>query len=517
MMADQIGGNQADEVAGLDLPLDIVHQVVAHFIAPCTYTELRATDWDSFLARAEPAVIRYTEFRPYSRDFCIKSYETPFYTMEIPSLETVLRLRLVSRTWNVAATRLLAIYHWWSVRFDDTHTIERAFLCCTGVPNSVAGWVRSLELGEMQKTMKTFYRTHPWKVDKEPHGDRGGEEARIAKMAASYSIGLTGEKLRYDTDMEHALLRSLFDQLTGLERLKISAPEAASSQMLPRPVDCYAECYDMQALDEMISTIQYGLSRPGLAHLTDLRLELPSPRDVGRLAEALAPEARGRLQHLHIEIMDSTGPNGRMAEFPDPEDHIIFDEDDDNLWRSWSPPSNVQESYPNRACQGQLWALVASCPNLESLGIRATHFLQLDLLDWKPAANAKGLQTLVLNRLWTDVESLLRLFMARPESLRRIALGSIKLYADGGHWADVFRTLHRECTNLDYCDIVSLTYFSQHERFKPPASMYTSAFMRMKHLVWSKCDEEEEALSALKSWLVEKAGGRERYPSVARY
>lgn len=272
----------------------------------------------------------------------------------------------------------------------------------------------------------------------------------------------TDFELHYDKGEELGLLRRLFDKLTNVERLRVEFPGAKSENELQ------AQCYDMQGVEEVVAAIQYGLRSPALHHLVDLSLSLPSTWHVGQLGSALSQDARDRLCHLQLVIVDETGPSGSLS-------YTLGEDGNDNgdmtsVLESSYAPSNVQVAYPNREHQAELWRFVASCRNLESLAIEATHYLQLEQLDWSPPLGSRGLKNILLRRMWANASSIRRLLSTSSGSkmrpaVRRVVLDDVKIYADGGNWEVVFNHLRTNCPDLELVRAEQLSYFSEHPRY----------------------------------------------------
>lgn len=289
------------------------------------------------------------------------------------------------------------------------------------------------------------------------------------------------------------------------------------------------ECYDNEAVDALLNTLGYGLSRPSFSHLTDLRLAVPTTRDVGLLGTALAPATKASLRHLLLIITDRTGASGAFSLSGHQNEEGNDDGDGRFEQYTTNMPSNRQYIYPNRApChEAAFWRFIAECGNLESLGIQATHYLDLDqLADFRPG---RGLKAVSLSRLWTSTHSLLQLLSAgateegegRSRSpIRRINLDDVKIKAPPPRcradplatetWARVFVHLAEACTELQFCRAAHLSYFKAHPAFCPRKS---SCAARRKP--WSRHAADGLAMEALLQILVRRAGGPMAYPDDA--
>lgn len=208
---------------------------------------------------------------------------------------------------------------------------------------------------------------------------------------------------------------------------------------------------DLFAISEVRNTL-CSLFSPSYAHnfpfLTELRLALPCTYDFAALNEAMSDEATQRLRHLYIEYLDASGPGGggKLLSW---HDHII----------GLSPDvcsSNLQEEYPNPKYMSDVCKLIGRCTNLESLGVRATHPLHLDELDWKP--RKKDLKNFYIYRAVVRYDTLKRLFSnadGEPVTDVAMTLGHIQLL--DYTWAKVFERLLRVPT-LIYLGVEGLKY-----------------------------------------------------------
>ncbi|GKT59402.1 hypothetical protein ColTof4_10624 [Colletotrichum tofieldiae] len=316
-------------------------------------------------------------------------------------------------------------------------------------------------------------------------------------------------KLHYDKGGELRLLRHLFDKLTSIERFSVVFPSAESYG------DLIAQCYDIQGVDEVIATLQYGLRSSAFCHLVDLSLAVPSTWHVGQLGSALSQDVKDHLSHLRLVIVDETGPSGSVEYIRFEEGN--YDGDLDAILTSGHAPSNLQVAYPNKDYQDELWRFVASCPNLESLAIEATHYLQLDLLEWNPTSDSRGLRNISLRRVWANVSSICRLLSASSESLmpgaiQRVALDDVKIYEDGGNWEEVFDHLLARCPDLQIFCVTQLSYFTGHPRYEcnnRPWENYSS--------IWTEYDDESnndrKSLYMIDKKMIQRAGSsRYNYP-----
>ncbi|OHF02215.1 hypothetical protein CORC01_02495 [Colletotrichum orchidophilum] len=452
----------------MEFPLEILDQILAGLVVYEPLRKVRGItsmdEWTSFTSTSGKSLVdpRYKVGSGRS----IK-----FNREKLPSTGgSFSRLRLVSRQWNFSVCRILQKHAWWNIPFDNRSRLKLFIQLCDAPDGGPSRWIRNLSIDDLDD-LRTFSRLYSYDYEKFEGQDVDDDyiilnsyvdKLRTADWWTSAPARFKHE-LHYGKSDEHALLRRLLDNVKRIERFSITFPGAVSKH------DLMAQCYDMQGLDEILATIRYGLASPAFQHLADLSLAVPSTWHVGQLAGALSQDARDRLRQLRLVIVDETGPSG-SAEYTRTEEENN-DGDRTTILGSVAP-SNAQVAYPNREHQDALWAFVASCPNLESLGIEATHYLNLDILQWEsPKFGTKNLRNLSLRRLWANVPSLLQLLSAAPLSkqdsvIRRVNLDDIKIHWDGGNWEDVFAHLRTNCPGLELFRAEQLTYFSNHPRYE---------------------------------------------------
>ncbi|CAJ2512745.1 Uu.00g008640.m01.CDS01 [Anthostomella pinea] len=432
-----------------------------------------------------------------------RSPSSAFIGNEI-DFQSLLNLRLVSRAWHASASNTLAKLMDWSLCFESEVSWVKAAACFPPLNASFSHYVRSLNIKEVAH-VRSFLREHHY----DPSAFEGQDVTREHMLLNNYrelaqnidtdTHGIVADDnspLRYDKRAENVMLRRIFDSLVRLERFSISFRGA----LCDADYGHNAECYDLEALDDVMASVAHGLRSPAFQHLVDLRLQVPCTHDVAVLAEAMSQEARDRLKHLRLKIVDATGPSGDRSYLHEWEQQYITNNhsyQDGALTMADNcvyTPSNLQTKYPNREHQGGLWALVRSCHNLESLGIESTHYLSLDRLDWKKGPGSKGLKALALRRVWTDIDSIMKLLSLdtgsdfSQSSIRRLDFSDVKVYKDGGTWSTLFEALVENGPDLEWFPMSNLSYFSTHH------------------------DDDREKMGDLVGALIRKAGGQRGYP-----
>lgn len=465
----------------------------------------------------------YSDFgRVYNEFMRLPAKENPFNRLSLfrPNLRVrvLLMLRLVSRDWHQTATILLREHSWWTLKFDFRSSLERGVSCCLPSEESsstTTPWplshqlVTKLNITEMGDVL-TFRRCY---FNDGDLVQRVGDDAPYAERHTFKDEPLrrqdrTQMELHYDKSSEHELLRNLFNALETVEAFSISFPGAESGNGYDYDE---AQCYDMQAIHEMAVTFQHGLNSPAFQHLVDLRLDLPCTKDVERFTKVMSKDARDRLRHLRIWIMDETGRDGNdgIENTGDTDEEGVAD--GNTAWDG-IPPSNLQAEFPNKRHQSAVWDFVESCPNLESLSISGTHFLDLDQLNWIKSSGSRGLQLLSLHRVWTSISSIIELLRAHPTfdgppQLRGITLCKVKVHTNGGNWSSLFAYLRENCTDLNFGRMDQLTYFENHENFS-----FNNRIWENYNAIWTENEEDWDELRSLTRHLVRRAGGSKYYP-----
>ncbi|KAH6886820.1 hypothetical protein B0T10DRAFT_490376 [Thelonectria olida] len=502
------------------LPPEVVDQIVSYLLRPSQDPrfpiqgyDASHIDWDA-LIRCKDESRRV--WSPYSG----RGFDTTLYSLE-PDVKTLLNLRLVSREWHAPATILLRNHYWFALKFDSLSSLLKVTQCCKpdirGKSNSLPSPVQKLDMPRIWNalTFKRHYRvTAEMTEGQERHVEQNnGEEEEVDEEWAlrhHYTDKLRSDAkvMHYDKSAELALLQGLFANLNRIEAFAVSFPDAGSDTKYG---SLAADCYDMQLLGDITTAIQHGLQLPSFNHLIDLRLRLPSTWYVGQLADVIDQGTRDQLKHFYLEIVDESGCCGSdwYALTEDGEDEVMNGEVDDDYYY---PQSNVQWEYPNRKHQKGLWDLLSSCPNLQSLGIKCTHFLDLDQMNWQKSPTSRGLRVLFLERAWASASTLLHLLQPHPSTkrtaqLRRIMLNGVKLKADSESWSKVFDYLIKDCPRLDFSSLYNLSYFAAHKSYEHNNRPYENVAD-----IWTEDERDQKIMFRLAAKMVAKAGGKNCYP-----
>ena len=183
-------------------------------------------------------------------------------------------------------------------------------------------------------------------------------------------------------------------------------------------------------------TIENTLGNTLMRSLTDLSLALPLthdfaaliddcqlaiPNDLGPLLDLLS-----RLRHLDIKIDENSGHGGQ---------HWML-----------KPKSGVQKAYPNEKFASGFFEFIEQARNVESLRIRVTHVLDMDLL---VTSQLRTLRVLELENLKLSIESFCNIIERNIDTLRAIDLDGVQLKS--GTWKALL---------LNLCCLPHLDYFS---------------------------------------------------------
>ena len=219
------------------------------------------------------------------------------------------------------------------------------------------------------------------------------------------------------------LLPDALWEMQQLESLSIYMPTVWTS---PTHTNTPVVAFDLDAFGDLRVSLSAIFSHPSneFEHLTDLHLDLPCTYHLAAVGKVLSDEACLRLRHLYLEYCDATGHGGSRMYERDP------DGAPDTMEYRNIRPSNLQQLYPNTQYMGDVCTLIGRCKNLISLGLRATHFLDLETLDWRPTGN--GLQNLYIYRAIVGSETLKRLLSGSDGS----TCHTVAVHLDNVHLLD---------------------------------------------------------------------------------
>lgn len=338
-----------------------------------------------------------------------------------------LKLRLVSRAFNRAVARV-----YFQHEFLTFHAFGDAGMYETGIyvwPNSVQKINDFILQGELLPRVLRNLRLDLSKSDNFYTKERKG-----------WMIPDSAKDFSDDKKKLLAFLRVLPSALARLDRLEclwVDFNERWQSEFGGN--NDWAPQLDLTAVDEFRKSF-CTLFSPSYPHrfrfLTELRLILPCTYDFAALNNVMSDEATGRLQHLYLEYIDATGPGGdnEYTRWAEDEEGDMGDDD--------CPLSNLQEQYPNENYMDDICSLVGRCSNLVSLGLHATHYLDLDELDWKPTE--AGLKNLYIYRAKVSFKTLKQLLSAADgESPNIIAIKLSYVELLDHTWSEIFDHIMR--------------------------------------------------------------------------
>ncbi|CAH0033984.1 unnamed protein product [Clonostachys rhizophaga] len=491
------------------LPAEIRYEIVSQLLYPdiegfpgrAKY-QIYGTDWDDFMPLRPPRPIKdylsHGEFRTIT---------TSFYRLKA-DMRTLCNLRLTSREWLATVDPFLQQCSLLKVDVGSRQAMGRlAKVMRPSFP------VKKLVIPCIEAAL-AFTRRFTYDSDAnddvedvkeykdEPLNGNSDDFAAIP--------GALPEK-PFMGSQDVDLLKSIWSNLPQIDSFTLIFPESVGT--FDNGWEGSAGFYDMEVVNSSISFFKNALSSPVFSHLTDLRLHLPCTHNVGQTCEGLGQDARNQILHLEICIVDASGVSGQREHLflDNPGDYMELD-GDVHIYNS-VPYSNMQREFSNQQHQDELWEFVGSCPNLQSLHIVGTNFLDLDRLHWKKSPDSRGLRVLSLERVWVSSSSLEALLLPSPSvahttpQLRRICLGDVKLHDDGGNWEDIFNNLREGYPELEISSMQQLTYFQSHPRYASLQSPWSNFWK-----VESEEESELRAMYALAEHLAERAGGWDYYP-----
>ncbi|VUC30895.1 unnamed protein product [Clonostachys rosea] len=490
------------------LPAEIGAEVVSHLLYPLFHDFLSRhddyADWDTFKYFGPP--------RDAWSAFVQATITTSFYKLE-PDIRSLCNLRLVSRYWLTTVNAVWEKHIWWNVEVGSQEKLERVASACSPSSRDVLAFagnpIKRISIPSIEDAL-AFERVFTFEYNETEEEILETIDKPISRWDHRYLLS----ENPFESSRERELIDQIFSRLDGIEALGVSFPVAESDY--DNGTEGIATYYDMEVIDLCMAFFQNTLASPSFQYLTDLTLDLPCTYHVGEFAKGLDQQARDRLLHLKIGIKDCTGDVGCRDHLQIRESGEPGERDGDVQRPNTYPFSNVQRQFPNQGCQDAMWDFVASCPNLLSLCIEATQFLDLDRMDWKKSPNSRGLRVLSLDRVWVSVSSVKSLLQPHSTSsaapaLRRINFHEVKMHTEGGNWEDLFVHLREACPDLECSRMHQLTYFTHHDRYEENTTPHENVSD-----VWSTEETDLEELSSLVETLTKKAGGEEFYPEACR-
>ena len=192
----------------------------------------------------------------------------------------------------------------------------------------------------------------------------------------------------------------------------------------------YVPDLDCMMLASLTQRLISGLITADLKGLTTLDLKLPCTHDFFDLSKGLPDTFCNRLWHLSIGITDATGENGDRHYTG----HATKERDNDDHY----PASSLQKKYPNFVYSNGVFSFIGRCPNLLTLELSGTHYL-----DGSALVLPELLKTLTIRRIRFDASYLSTLLW----QVSVVYLDDVELTT--GVWNDVWKVL---------LDSPSLTY-----------------------------------------------------------
>lgn len=388
-------------------------------------------------------------------------------------------LRSTSKPFHAAATQQLLRFKWFATDACLPQNIERAISLCNvdGPSQRDFSHLKCLKIIPLRNVEARIHLGEPMR---------------------DLSIEQTDEVIASN-------LRELVGKLFQVERLEAEFPIGTHLKfpMWNNGRPMIPTQFWLESLQAMLDSIVHCLKAPALACLRDLRLFLPCTHDFKHVSNSLPDTFFNQLRHLFLGVADETGPGGNRRRLQwsstrgDYGDHSLS-------------PSNLQKKYHNDQYDGELFNIVARCHNIESLGIAGTHYLDLDKLEWSPAAG--GVRLLYMERLRCSPESMLRLLRPNGAITHSSAAAIIDLRdvcLKTGRWAEIFSHLYEHCPNMEYLRSENLCYVPNH-----PAREGCHRPFEDSNEIWTQDMDDNRELQKLVWQLVDRAGGRENYSNA---
>ncbi|KAI1328067.1 hypothetical protein F5Y16DRAFT_164884 [Xylariaceae sp. FL0255] len=430
-----------------------------------------------------------------------------------PQFYTLYKVRLVSRAWNAAASRLLAKHIWWLAEMEPASKLERAI-------NLASSLTRKLDMGRIAQVRREddLYRDEFYEDRLEFSECRDSEYTLQRQIDREAGLIEDADWSEGHEERQHEQTRRLIDNLQRGEGLSAAFPLAQSEYCFEGFTQTgRAHCYDMDILDMALETIAYGLRSPAFQYLTSLRLTVPSTYYIKQLAASMTPSVKEQLKDLYLAVNDETGPGGSeqyFAEYDvDGTGERWLDGTLTDVESSKYKSSLVQLEYPNREHQDSMWDFIRDCKNLEFLGVQCTHYLDLERLKWEPGPNSKGLRGLYLKRVYAKAWTIRRLLKPREAASRvqRVEFCDVKIYKDGGDWSTVYDCLISHCPKLEFYSSADIGYFFAHPSHRPLSTRAEESAE-----IWSISKKDIRQHIALMRKMLIQAGINTRYPGGQR-
>jgi hypothetical protein len=409
-----------------------------------------------------------------------------------------LKLRLVSRAFNRAITRVWFQNEWLKLRAVDytgmfakegmeaPENLERRIIRPNSVNNTNTFILEGQVLPQVLRRLRL---------------ELSADEGRLQWLEPDCHDPHPAERESLLAFIK--LLPSALEKVKRLECLWLNLNESWMSDYSGSDAGS-APQLDLLAVNELRNSL-CSLFSPSYAHnfrfLTELRLALPCTYDFAALNKAMSDEATRRLRHLYLEYVDATGPGGDSSYLGWAEDENGYDGDEDFL------PSNLQKKHLNYDYMPDVCKLVSRCSNLESLGLHATHYLNLDELDWKPVST--GLKNIYIYRAIVHFNTLKKLLSAADgESCNIVAmkLGYVQLLDHT--WAEIFDHLVRAGA-MKYFNIEDLNY--AHRGVSAHLRRFNGRLWENSDTIWTENAVDEDRLQDVVKKVLDAGGLVGRY------
>ncbi|CAH0058255.1 unnamed protein product [Clonostachys solani] len=428
-------------------------------------------------------------------------------------LETVCNIRLVSLAWYCSATKLLEKHNSWHVDLDSEYSLAKTRQLCTdemgiGRLLPTRNIVRRLKIPVIMTSMA------PKLIQYERIVGRPTEE-QLLQWPKDSVAAYRRFRLACVSDVNGEEARERSTAMTVVYTALHGLLKKASWIWDDRG----AESHIFNVIQGLLPEIEYAFQTEAFTYLQDLRVSLLGTYNVRGYLFGMSQVARDRLKNLFIGITDAMGAAGcheyisKSRGETEDLDGTVYESRETVVK---TPPSHLQLYKPNRRYQDNLWEFISSCHNLTSLGVKATHYLDLRNLTRKGYARLNGLSELYLSRVYVDEKSILRLLLSEkwdkttPASLQNLTLEVVKMHVDGGTWCQVMQVLWDHCTNLNYLSLSMLSYFLSH----PRAWSLDERYYGSEEIIATRSEEDIDSVRRIVDRFLEREGGILNCPEV---
>ena len=402
-------------------------------------------------------------------------------------------LRLVSRPPWKSATRVLHINHRFSIGIEDPFlpTALHMLLQPPAV-KSVGDFATGIQRFCLDFSKFKSRKMYRWPIfDDDPPLRKVDWPEIFGKTEYEPNFLL---KTPYDLhDQSHHRYNEMVKVLPiVLQRLcSLSALEFRFPPWMSDDHDGIIHPMNLGKVEALMDGVVRSLQTPNLK-LSSLDLRLLCTFHVQEVSNVLPKDITASLNHLSIWIRDATGMQGHENNLFSAGIDEGDDEDPDDIYEV----SELQQMYPNVEYASAVFNLLHRCPNLRSLELVGSHFLDATDQSWCPPLR---LERLHLERIRLSEDKLLGLIhhsSAGEDSLKALWLKNVELTT--GTWSRVFHEILCHASKLSYVDVCGLQY----HRYGTSSHLRVSRLGPNLHYsaktIWTTSESDWKSLAALK-------------------